>query len=356
LRLFLTNFLTIMKNCIFKILIFTLISLNIAGQNSNFSLAFDGFDDAAELPQNEGIMGSNFTIEGWFKCEQTGQVQCLLLGFADPQISSSTLAIEVQASGYLRFVYREQGGLVQGVDFFSNQTVDDNQWYHFAYIKEDNRILKMYLNGVLENAICLNAGNIPQPLFIDLGINRLAPFENFRPFLGHIDDFKIWIIAKSNREIYNDFLKENSGLEEELYSNYKFDVKSDTVFDCSVFQNHGIRIGNGGNNNKPIFSSLVPTLVDVDCGYMFVGTNEELERQGDFVTISPSPASNEVFISLKSNSNADAQIFSNNGKLLQKFKIHEGKKTLSIAQFSSGIYELRVVCEGNISVSKLVKI
>jgi hypothetical protein len=213
----------------------------------------------------------------------------------------------------------------------------------------------MNIYGELHNAIFINTSNIEQPLFFDLGINRLASAANYRHFLGNIDDIKIWTVAKSSDEISNEYLHEQSGTEQFLFSNYKFDVVSDTIFDCSFQKNHGKRFGTAGTNFKTKFSTDFPQLTDVDCGIGFTGTNETELKKANQIAIYPNPTSEEITIILDNTEQTVAHIISNDGRFIQKFKIMDGTKMISTNQLPIGLYELRVISAACVSIAKFIK-
>jgi hypothetical protein len=264
--------LTIMQ----KILIYFFLIFQCTANAQNFSLNFDGTDDVVTLPKNNGILGNSFTIEGWFKTTSNVNPQSILIGYFDPQVANGSIGIEVQNSGILRFFYKPIIGTAEQMN--STITLNDNLWHHFAYVKESNFILKMYIDGVLNNTQNIISTNIDVPLFFDLGINRFASANNFRHFKGNIDDLKIWTVAKSSNEILTSYLSEHSGSEQFLFSNYKFDVPSDDIFDCSLPRNHGKRFGTAGVNFTTQFSTDVPQLTDVNCGIGFTCANNLLQN------------------------------------------------------------------------------
>lgn len=344
-----------MKNLSLFLLISLFLGFQPTAQAQNFSLEFDGDDDEVQIPLNQGFLGENFTIEGWFKCNQTGVHQVIFSGFLNPSVSSVVVYVEIEETGDLRFLYRPEGTFTNSFEVFSTQTVDDGEWHHFAVVKEDNRLLKMYLNGILENLTCIVATNIAQPIYIDFGANRFSPADSYRNFNGNLDDLKTWTIAKSNREILADYKKEHTGTEEGLYNNYKFDVPSDTIFDCSINKNHGIRVGGSGSNDKPQFSSDGPALTNADCGFFFVGTDDELLGRDQQIQIYPNPTDQEAVISTGNIEKSDAQIFNQAGQLVRQFKIEGGVSKFSTANLPAGMYELRVVSREGIAVAKFVK-
>jgi hypothetical protein len=336
-----------------KKLIYLLLFIQLTTNAQNFSLNFDGTDDVVELPKNAGVLGNNFTIEGWFKTTENVNPQSILIGFYNPTIIDGPIGIEVQNNGLLRFVYKPINGIFD--EMYSTIAVNDDQWHHFAYVKEENRVLKMYIDGAINNIICINTSNITLPLFFDLGINRFATANNLRHFLGNIDDIKIWTIAKGGHEIFNEFMSEQSGTEQFLFSNYKFDIDSDTIFDCSLQKNHGRRLGTDGSNLTTQFSTDFPPLTDVDCGIGFTGTNGIEFKKVHPIKIYPNPSIEEITILLEDTAQAEAQIFSNDGKFIQKFKIDNGTRIVSTTQLPTGVYELRVVGTNGISTATFIK-
>lgn len=328
---------------VIQFFLFTML-LNAAVQAQNTSLSFDGEDDYVFFPTCEAMTSNNFTIEGWFKCNPGAENQVIMMSFLDIPDKNANVTLEVRTSGLLRFNFRPIATVLGGDEIYSTSVVTDGKWHHFAAVKEGTARLWLYIDGIVEAVTCVGLDKINVAPHFELGRNRYESGANFRAFKGNIDDFKVWSIAKSCREVFNDFKNESTGLEAGIYNNYKMDVKSDTIFDCSPFKRHGVRKGQLGLNILPQFSIEIPTLVDKGCEIQLIGTDDELQggNAGKFIKVTPNLVADYFQIEAADFKNLKGQIFSADGKLVLEIpQIVEFQK-VEVTDLPAGTYFLRV--------------
>lgn len=320
-------------------------------EGQNHSLDFDGTDDYVLFPNNPGMTSSSFTIEGWFKCQASNNPQVILMSFLNLPDKNANVTLEVRSEGVLRFNYRADAFVLGGEDLTSTSILSNNQWHHFAAVKEGNDRLWLYIDGFPEVVSCGYYEKITETPLFELGRNRYDPVSNFRSFKGKMDDIKIWTRAKTCREIYADFKSESAGSEFGLYGNYKFDVNQDTVYDCSPNLKHGKRVGTNGLNNLPQYSTDIPTLTDVMCDFQLVGTDEErlTSNQNDLFRISPNPVFNYLEITVLEDQNFSGQVFNSNGQLVQTIEAINQVNKIDISGLPAGSYLLKL---GNSNITK----
>ncbi|MFN0173609.1 MAG: LamG-like jellyroll fold domain-containing protein [Saprospiraceae bacterium] len=322
---------------------------SIHGQN--FSLHFDGDDDYAIFPECEAQTFPGFTIEGWFKCGPSIHPQAITMSFLDIPEKNANVTIEVRETGLLRFNYRPVAVVLGGENLLSTTVVDDNIWHHFAAVKGDydpNKGgvggLKLYVDGILEAEKTGFFDDITIAPIFEIGRNRYEPTVNYRLFKGHIDDLKIWHRAKYGFEIFNERTSESGGMETDLYSNYKFDIDTDTVYDCSTFKRHGARKDASGANNLPQYSLVIPSLVDKICEPQSVGVQDELINQSvdELALISPNPVSEMLNLELTENKKILSQIYAADGRLLHTITFAEKVISIDVSALPSGAYFLKL--------------
>jgi hypothetical protein len=324
----------------------------------NYSLHFDGNDDYALLPKSEALVFPSFTIEGWFKCQPFSDPQTVLMSFLDIPDRNANVTVEVRENGLLRFNYRSVAEVLGGDDLFSTTVVNDNVWHHFAVVKEGNERIWLYIDGFPEAVSCGFYPTINLVPITELGRNRYDLSVNYRAFKGNIDDLKIWNRAKNCREIFNDYKSESAGVELGLFSNYKFDINQDTIYDCSINKKHGTRKGVLGANNLPQYSTDIPTLMDKMCEIQFVNVDDELQNPGSdaLALITPNPASEILKVTLIENQKILGQIYTADGKLIRTFSFTDKLNDVDVSTLPSGAYFLKLNNDKTSQMHPFIKI
>ncbi|PZT57523.1 LamG-like jellyroll fold domain-containing protein [Paenibacillus silvae] len=129
----------------------------------------------------------------------------------------------------------EVGSIVNsGNMFFYNGTVYDmgykpplNTWIHIAY-KLVNNTLEFYVNGTLSKTV---AGvTLGRATSMDFAIGAISS-GGIQPYIGKLDDVRLWNTAKSSDEILNNYKKNLSGTEDGLIGYFPFEegVGSQTI-------------------------------------------------------------------------------------------------------------------------------
>lgn len=342
---------------IIQCFLFVAISVTSA-YGQNYSLHFDGTDDYALLPKSEALIFPSFTIEGWFKCQPFSNPQTVLMSFLDIPDRNANVTVEVRENGLLRFNYRSVAEVLGGDDLFSTTVVNDNVWHHFAVVKEGNERIWLYLDGFPEAVSCGFYPTINVVPITELGRNRYDFSLNYRALKGNIDDLKIWNRAKNCREIFNDYKSESSGVELGLFSNYKFDINQDSIYDCSINKKHGTRKGVLGANNLPQYSTDIPTLMDKICEIQFVSVDDELQNPGSdaLALITPNPASEILKVTLIENQKILGQIYTADGKLIRTFSFTDKFNDVDVSTLPSGAYFLKLNNDKTSQMHPFIKI
>ena len=247
------------------LLLFSLCLFTHWGMTQNFSMDFDGTDDRI-VAGVLNLSGTQLTIETWVKADQFqagfpfissiggieepvgGSTDAALLRFGDASIPSS------EPQFVLQF-----GAGTQKVS--AGAQVPLNTWTHIAATYDGSQ-MRIYINGALSNSISQSGS------FTANGTFMLASSYTGRFMNGHLDDFRIWTVARTAAEISSGMNTELTGNETGLLVYYKFDTDDATcdVLSCSPAENHGDRMGPLGANNLPQFDSDVPAITDVTCG------------------------------------------------------------------------------------------
>ncbi|MBN2664532.1 MAG: LamG domain-containing protein, partial [Bacteroidales bacterium] len=196
-----------------KILTFIAICLfltNLQAQQSENSLNFDGVDDYVSFGDNDGM--SAITIETWIFYMDDGLKFICSKG-------ANHLEIHTVPGGNLRFIPADL------VFLDAINVLPVNQWTHIACVYDPSvELAKIYINGI-EVPVVNNGTN---PLTTSIADN-ITNFEigrrtdNFFYFQGNIDEFRIWNVARTEQEIYDNYKRSiDVGSQTGLISYYDF--------------------------------------------------------------------------------------------------------------------------------------
>jgi len=128
--------------------------------SSGKALEFDGEDDYIEINDSASLhtVGRAFTIEGWFNATNLSQPYSPIISkhvFSDPPGSQIYVS---NISGMVRLASKWL--FENGTECEANSTspINDNQWYHFAYVYNSSHIM-LYLNGNTDPDITVECGD-----------------------------------------------------------------------------------------------------------------------------------------------------------------------------------------------------
>jgi hypothetical protein len=346
-----------MKKVLFLLLILFISSIALSGQNQSIKL--DGTDDVLTFPQCEALTGPNFTIEGWVKSSPSNELQVVMMAFQDNiNTLNANVTLEIRNAGHLRFNYRAQASTLGGDEIYSKTVIQDGTWHHFAAVKEDNQRLLLYIDGFLESFSCFSLQNITTAPFFEIGRNKYDGAEQFRWLNGGVDDFKIWFKAKTSKDVYEGFKKESGGLEPYLYSNYKFDISSDSIYDCSLYKRHGVIQNIYGIGLSAQFTTNTPNIEDVACFTNFKdGDSDGADSYTNEMLILPNPTNDILRVKFAQATTGNFVIYNTAGQLLLSLNISEKifEKEISISNLPAGHYILSVTTPYQVLSKKFEK-
>lgn len=195
------------------------------------ALDFDGSNDYVNI--GSWATPANLTVEAWVYPTNT-------TGFRT--ISSqyngwpATTAYILRLDNGTPTLYLSNGGST--VVLSSGQTLNVNQWYHIS-ATYDGTTAKIYIDGVLKSSTGSLIG-IYQSAGIEQRIgNSVSAGEHF---LGKIDEFRMWNIARSQADIQADrfsYITSAHAQWSNLKAYYRFDQ------------------GNAGSNNSTLINEVV---------------------------------------------------------------------------------------------------
>ncbi len=240
------------------LLISILGAIELSAQPLNSYLLFDGTDDYVNL-NNMDVSGNSITLEALFN--SSGFDNC---PYNDCRIiSKSSSASEADhywmlstkdagANTVLRFRLKTNGTTTTLIATIAN--LSENTWYHAA-ATYDGAAMKIFLDGT-EIASTPKTGSLTTNPAIGSWIGGNPPVANNRPWLGAIDEVRIWNTARTQAEIQANRSTELSGNEPGLQAYYKFNEGSGQTITDAAGSNNGVL----GSTSAP--DSSDPTYVN----------------------------------------------------------------------------------------------
>ena len=144
-------------------------------------------------------------------------------------------------------------------------TVQLNKWYHITGIIDAKRnSIKLFVNGIEvgNNTLSGKQSFYESQFPLRIGWTHEIARPTQSPFVGLIDEVRIWNIARTENEIWSDMNTQLKGDEPGLVAYWKFDGETNgMVLDASPNKNHGRLIGNAkfASYTRPIFESTRST-------------------------------------------------------------------------------------------------
>lgn len=111
---------------------------------------------------------------------------------------------------------------------FSNNPIVVNQWYHVATTYDASKVLRLYINGVLQTNTATLTGTELLPNSLILGTDAFN-------FNGQIDEAKIWNIARTIAQIQASMCSKLIGNESGLVAYFRLDENTGTMTENKAY-------------------------------------------------------------------------------------------------------------------------
>lgn len=191
-----------------------LLALFPAVLQSQNALNFDGANDFVQTSYG-GIVGSaNRTFEAWVNVNPNATGNTAILDYGLNAVGSRNTFL-VNPNNQLVFI---SGGTNANISSSAN-AVPTGQWAHVAFVLNNGKGF-LYVNGSQVGTGSLTTVNTPSGN-ANLTIGQRVAGGNI-PFLGAIDEVRVWDVARTSTEIQADMNLEFCTIPSSLKAYYKF--------------------------------------------------------------------------------------------------------------------------------------
>jgi hypothetical protein len=345
-----------MKKIINILIINFLLILPVFSQTNQY-LNFDGINDVAIDDECVIDFSTDYTVELKFKRFRMDVREDLFNKkelFPGPPPSLNDFAIFITDDNIFNILYRKTAD--NQVLLRSTTTINNAAWYHVVFVKQGSS-LKMYVNGILEDADN-SFENITSHGPFWIGSNRtesMTPTNSF-PFQGSLDELRMWNIAKTPAEIIANMNLELIGDEPNLVNYYDFNegIPCENNIEIVLLPNLIT-----DNNAELVNFDLTGTLID-SCFSNWAGiqrqqnisVGDELILEDIFIF--PNPASDQLTIT-GINTGAEITIIDLTGNVIStNLAVNEIAK-IDVSNYAKGIYFIQISDLRSNSSEKMVK-
>ena len=205
------------------------------------ALQFDGIA-YVEIPNTPSLNTSynGLTIEAWIKPQVSSvpyDAQSIVVKWAWDRLTDH---YGLWLSSNNKVIIAVADGITPEPGLTGNTSLQPGKWYHIAGTWDGTtREYRIYINGILD-AVGLQTGNgmnISSPVTLKMG-RQIVGVD--RPFIGEIDEIRIWSRVLTQNEIQQNMCRRLTGTELDLVGYWRIDECSGNIaFDATTNANHG---------------------------------------------------------------------------------------------------------------------
>ena len=182
----------------------------------NNALAFDGVNDNVAIPRS---IQDDFTMEYWMKTAMTspgGSQWWQGVGIIDGEVGGVVNDFGTSLlNGKLAFGVGNPDVTIQ-----STTTVNDGRWHHIAVTRvQASGLMRLYVDGTLENSINGNTASLTSPSRLVLGAFQTLAGTLYN---GQLDEVRLFNTALSQANIQADRFSTNAAVSGSQVAYYNF--------------------------------------------------------------------------------------------------------------------------------------
>ncbi len=184
--------------------------------NFGGAIGFASPTSTLTIPAPSSLGTGNFALEFWLK--PTNLVSARQIVHQDGTITGQrTFSIDVTSAGVISAQLIKQGGITTNVATFS--IAQPLAWNHVALVQEGTT-LRLYVNGASGSSVTLS------DTFSSPNLNPIVFGGTSNPYLGQIDDIRIFNTARTQAEIMSDLASPATSYTTNFVAYYKLDEVS----------------------------------------------------------------------------------------------------------------------------------
>jgi len=272
----------------------------------NRVLSLDGDGDYVEIKESESLntINSQVTMEAWIKpATFTSQWICILFkgDERNPNFSNRSYGFILADNGTL-YLVSAPSGQGQLRIYSPNGMISLNRWYHVAGVIDAKQgVMRLFINGM--EIAHGPFGNEIHASKLPLRIGFTHEREADTPFVGQIDEVRIWDTARTPEAIRATMHTTLSGKEPGLVGYWQFEDKDNIATDSSPSHADGKMMGDAHcvEAELPTPSELlIPTAISgritAEDGKPIQDANVRLEQDGEKITQAQSDAEGNYWL------------------------------------------------------------
>ena len=216
------------------------------------ALDLDGNGSYVEINDSESINNilDQVTVSAWIKCTDLPDGSSPIISKTDerdPEFKNRSYFLNLRADGSIRFATSPKGE--SDVKLYSpTNVIELNTWSHIACaIDVKNDFMKLFIDGIEVGRTSFRGKKSLYKSHLPLRIGWTHEEDRPRqsPFVGQIDEVRVWNIARTEADIRSDMITQLNGDEPGLVGYWNFDEENDGIIsDVSPNQNDGKLVGN----------------------------------------------------------------------------------------------------------------
>jgi hypothetical protein len=175
------------------------------------AMDFDGINDKVMIFDAPSLrMGKYLTMEAWFKMGMSEQFEPRLISKGGPGVGYELLLTQLKSEYAVEF-------RLPFATLKSIEPIKSDKWYHVAAVY-DGQSMRLYINGKPDCARMAHGyiANTTYPMTLGKSSMKDANF-----FHGDIDDVRVWKVARTGNEIFENFSSRVSPDEKGLVGNWR---------------------------------------------------------------------------------------------------------------------------------------
>ncbi len=340
----------------------------------NVGLSFDGKNDFVQFaPMNEWNFATDqdFTIELWLNIPVNDQSNTTDSLHSIIEKFGAVYPFGIRYNSQSKKLVADRFDGTAGPTVQSTTLLNDGQWHHIAFVKEGT-VLKLLVDGQEEDRTTdTTTESVQNNAAVNLG--KQESITNF--WLGTLDELRIWNIARSPLDLFDNFDREIPGTEAGLVGYFTFTEGTpaqdnggvDLILDQSESGNNGqlINFEKSGNQSNWIIGAPIAALdanndgIGDACQEITTSTASITNRT--LFRLFPNPAGDQVTLDITAPVGGDIQVevYNQYGQRLrtEAYGLQANQQVLDIldtSQLPDGLYFITLRREQEVISRKLM--